>query len=216
MVRAQGRGGGRNSASHWFGGPALSHTIFPCLPCGRPDNSNFVPIANFITTPTYANGVELTHPSIPSKWYDPRPMFLHYNCHTDFVISAGEHSQDPQDVSSPPRKSPQPSPRNRATSTVTTTTTTPKSERSCDLGVCWLHSSRKRRREAGQRHGDGSNPKRLSRSLAVMAVVYWRHVLIYGCSYCKGKDCKKHTLHKVTQCTFKLSSIGNGRCKRRC
>lgn len=21
-------------------------------------------------------------------------------------------------------------------------------------------------------------------------------------SYCKGKDCKKHTLHKVTQCEY--------------
>lgn len=25
-------------------------------------------------------------------------------------------------------------------------------------------------------------------------------VLICNYSYCKGKDCKKHTLHKVTQC----------------
>lgn len=27
-------------------------------------------------------------------------------------------------------------------------------------------------------------------------------ILIEVYSYCKGKDCKKHTLHKVTQCEF--------------
>lgn len=28
------------------------------------------------------------------------------------------------------------------------------------------------------------------------------HMLIEKHSYCKGKDCKKHTLHKVTQCEY--------------
>lgn len=30
----------------------------------------------------------------------------------------------------------------------------------------------------------------------------WEYMLIREYSYCKGKDCKKHTLHKVTQCEY--------------
>lgn len=35
-------------------------------------------------------------------------------------------------------------------------------------------------------------------------------------SYCKGKDCKKHTLHKVTQCEYPLIMVEYAGARLRC
>jgi hypothetical protein len=34
-----------------------------------------------------------------------------------------------------------------------------------------------------------------------------RPILTEVYSYCKGKDCKKHTLHKVTQCEYPTTEV---------